>query len=70
MSRGAASDGGASRRWSAPAPARVLAAFSAGIYLEVRTELEPSVIAVVSGEAIRLPNALLLAAELPQRHGG
>jgi hypothetical protein len=46
-------------------PARVLAAFSAGIYLEVRTELEPSVIAVISGEGIRLPNSLLLAAELP-----
>lgn len=46
-------------------PARVLAAFAAGIYLEVRTELEPSVIAVISGEGIRLPNSLLLAAELP-----
>jgi hypothetical protein len=44
----------------------VLAAFAAGIYLEVRTELEPSVIAVISGEGIRLPNALLLAAELPR----
>jgi hypothetical protein len=43
----------------------VLAAFSAGIYLEVRTELEPSVIAVISGEGIRLPNSLLLATELP-----
>jgi hypothetical protein len=43
----------------------VLAAFSAGIYLEVRTELEPSVIAVISGEGVRLPNSLLLAAELP-----
>lgn len=47
-------------------PARVLAAFSAGIYLEVRTELEPSVIAVISGEGIRLPNSLLLATELPR----
>ncbi|MFI7447755.1 DUF2877 domain-containing protein [Nonomuraea sp. NPDC049714] len=46
-------------------PARVLAAFSAGIYLEVRTELEPSVIAVISGAGIRLPNSLLLATELP-----
>ena len=42
-------------------PARVLAAFPAGVYLEVRTELEPHVIAVVTGDATRLPNALVLA---------
>ncbi len=47
-------------------PARVLAAFPAGIYLEVRTELEPSVIAIISGAGTRLPNSLLIAAELPQ----
>jgi hypothetical protein len=46
-------------------PARVLAAFPAGIYLEVRTELEPSVIAVITGEAVRLPNSVLLATPLP-----
>ncbi|WP_246081057.1 DUF2877 domain-containing protein [Nonomuraea mesophila] len=47
-------------------PARVLAAFPGGIYLEVRTELEPSVIAVITGEAIRLPNSVLLAGPLPK----
>ncbi|MGI5272849.1 DUF2877 domain-containing protein [Nonomuraea sp. CA-218870] len=47
-------------------PARVLAAFPAGVYLEIRTELEPSVIAVVTGAATRLPNAVLLAGTLPR----
>lgn len=47
-------------------PARVLAAFPAGIYLEVRTELEPAVIAVVTGPATRLPNSVLLAGALPR----
>ncbi|GAA5079874.1 hypothetical protein HNP84_000777 [Thermocatellispora tengchongensis] len=47
-------------------PARVLAAFPAGLYLEVRTELEPHVIAVLTGEATRLPNAVVLAGELPR----
>lgn len=46
-------------------PARVLAAFPAGVYLQVRTELEPSVIAVITGEATRLPNSVLLAGDLP-----
>ncbi|WP_230465943.1 DUF2877 domain-containing protein [[Actinomadura] parvosata] len=46
-------------------PARVLAAFPAGVYLEVRTEAEPSVIAVITGEATRLPNSVLLAGPLP-----
>ncbi|MGW0197643.1 DUF2877 domain-containing protein [Nonomuraea sp. NPDC003201] len=46
-------------------PARVLAAFPAGVYLEVRTDLEPSVIAVITGAAIRLPNSVLLAGALP-----
>ncbi|WP_214320109.1 DUF2877 domain-containing protein [Nonomuraea sediminis] len=46
-------------------PARVLAAFPAGVYLEVRTDLEPSVIAIITGAATRLPNSVLLAAELP-----
>ncbi|MEO3885776.1 DUF2877 domain-containing protein [Nonomuraea sp. B5E05] len=47
-------------------PARVLAAFPSGIYLEVRTDLEPSVIAVITGEAIRLPNSVLLSGPLPK----
>ncbi|HEX4811158.1 MAG TPA: DUF2877 domain-containing protein [Nonomuraea sp.] len=47
-------------------PARVLAAFPAGVYLEVRTEMEPSVIAVITGAATRLPNSVLLAGPLPQ----
>ncbi|MFG1942945.1 DUF2877 domain-containing protein [Nonomuraea sp. NPDC048826] len=46
-------------------PARALAVFPAGLYLEVRTDLEPSVIAVVTGAATRLPNAVLLAGALP-----
>ncbi|MEV6029875.1 DUF2877 domain-containing protein [Nonomuraea sp. NPDC052116] len=46
-------------------PARVLAAFPAGVYLEVRTDLEPSVIAVITGAATRLPNSVLLAGALP-----
>ncbi|GIH99724.1 hypothetical protein Pta02_17330 [Planobispora takensis] len=47
-------------------PARVLAAFPAGVYLEVRAELEPHVVAVVTGEATRLPNAVVLNAPLPR----
>ncbi|MCG5214030.1 DUF2877 domain-containing protein [Streptosporangium sp. KLBMP 9127] len=47
-------------------PARVLAAFPAGLYLEVRTALEPHVIAVVNGGATRLPNAMILAGPIPQ----
>ncbi|MEV5889428.1 DUF2877 domain-containing protein [Nonomuraea fuscirosea] len=47
-------------------PARVLAAFPAGVYLEVRTDLEPSVIAVITGDATRLPNSVLLSTPLPQ----
>lgn len=46
-------------------PARVLAAFPAGVYLEVRTDLEPCVIAVITGAATRLPNSVLLSGELP-----
>ncbi|WP_371784470.1 DUF2877 domain-containing protein [Streptosporangium subroseum] len=47
-------------------PARVLAAFPSGIYLEVRTELEPHVIAVVTGDATRLPNAMVVTGSMPQ----
>ncbi|MFS1302160.1 DUF2877 domain-containing protein [Streptosporangium longisporum] len=46
-------------------PARVLAAFPAGVYLEVRTELEPQVIAVVTGQATRLPNAMVISGPMP-----
>ncbi|MFF3668965.1 DUF2877 domain-containing protein [Microtetraspora malaysiensis] len=45
-------------------PARVLAAFPLAVYLEVRSEYEPHVIALVSGEAARLPNAVVVAAPL------
>ncbi|MDP9866718.1 MULTISPECIES: DUF2877 domain-containing protein [Streptosporangium] len=47
-------------------PARVLAAFPAGVYLEVRTELEPQVIAVVTGTATRLPNAMVVTGPMPR----
>ncbi|MFI6454364.1 DUF2877 domain-containing protein [Streptosporangium amethystogenes] len=47
-------------------PARVLAAFPAGVYLEIRTELEPQVIAVVTGQATRLPNAMVVTDPMPQ----
>ncbi|WP_271221227.1 DUF2877 domain-containing protein [Streptosporangium carneum] len=47
-------------------PARVLAAFPSGIYLEIRTELEPHVIAVVTGDAVRLPNAMVTNAPMPR----
>lgn len=45
-------------------PARVLAAFPLAVYLEVRTETEPRVLALVTGEATRLPNAVVLAGPL------
>ncbi|MFC0863504.1 DUF2877 domain-containing protein [Sphaerimonospora cavernae] len=45
-------------------PARVLAAFPLAVYLEVRSEAEPHVIAVVTGEASRLPNAVVLTEPL------
>ncbi|MEV7006327.1 DUF2877 domain-containing protein [Streptosporangium sp. NPDC051022] len=47
-------------------PARVLAAFPVGIYLEIRTELEPQVIAVVTGDAVRLPNAMVINDPMPK----
>lgn len=46
-------------------PARVLAAFPAGVYLEVRTELQPRVIAVLRGDAVRLPNAMVINGPMP-----
>ncbi|WP_203991575.1 DUF2877 domain-containing protein [Sphaerisporangium rufum] len=50
-------------------PARVLAAFPQVVYLEVRTDLEPSVVAVVTGAATRLPNAVVVDA-LPATGAG
>jgi hypothetical protein len=46
-------------------PARVLAVFPLGVYLEARGNLEPRVIALVTGEATRLPNAVVLAGPMP-----
>jgi len=46
-------------------PARVLAVFPMGAYLEARGNLEPRVIALVTGEATRLPNAVVLSGPLP-----
>ncbi|WP_432923747.1 DUF2877 domain-containing protein [Microbispora sp. CA-135349] len=45
-------------------PARVLAVFPLALYLEIRSEAEPHVVAVVTGEATRLPNAVVLAGRL------
>ncbi|GAA4227144.1 hypothetical protein FHR32_000179 [Streptosporangium album] len=47
-------------------PARVLAAFPSGIYLEVRTELEPHVVALVTESATRLPNSMVVTGTMPQ----
>ncbi len=46
-------------------PARVLAAFPQGAYLEARGDVEPRVIALVTGEATRLPNSVVLSGPLP-----
>ncbi|MEU6740415.1 DUF2877 domain-containing protein [Streptosporangium sandarakinum] len=46
-------------------PARVLAAFPSAIYLELRVEREPRVVAVTTGGAVRLPNALVTAGTPP-----
>ncbi|MBP2705680.1 DUF2877 domain-containing protein [Microbispora sp. RL4-1S] len=49
---------------SARRPARVLAAFPLAVYLEVRTETEPHVVALVTGQGVRLPNAVVVAGPL------
>ncbi|MDF5752420.1 DUF2877 domain-containing protein [Spongiactinospora sp. TRM90649] len=46
-------------------PARVLAAFPVGVYLEIRADVEPRVIALVTGEGVRLPNSMVLSVPLP-----
>ncbi|MGW4637426.1 DUF2877 domain-containing protein [Sphaerisporangium sp. NPDC004334] len=51
-------------------PARVLAAFPLGLYLEIRTDIEPLVVAVVAGDATRLPNAVVVGDPLPAVSGG
>jgi hypothetical protein len=56
-------------------PARVIAAFPSAVYLEMRVEPragtgqapEPRVLAVVCSDAVRLPNALVLAATRRER---
>ncbi len=48
--------------------ARVIAVFPSAVYLEYRSPAEPKVIALVSSDATRLPNAVVVAArsrELP-----
>ena len=46
-------------------PARVLAVFPLGAYLETRGPSEPRVVCLVTGEATRLPNAVVLSEPLP-----
>jgi Protein of unknown function (DUF2877) len=43
-------------------PARIIAAFPAAVYLEVRGDTEPRVLALVSSDAVRLPNAVVVVA--------
>ncbi|TDD76546.1 DUF2877 domain-containing protein [Actinomadura rubrisoli] len=43
-------------------PARVIAAFPSALYLEMRGEREPRVLAVVTSDATRLPNAMVIVA--------
>jgi hypothetical protein len=43
-------------------PARLIAVFPSAVYLEVRVPAEPRVLAVVSADAVRLPNATVVAA--------
>ncbi|MFI0349711.1 DUF2877 domain-containing protein [Actinomadura sp. 9N407] len=48
-------------------PARVLAAFPSAVYLELRGTAEPRVVAVVSSDAVRLPNAVVMVATRRER---
>jgi hypothetical protein len=43
-------------------PARLIAVFPSAVYVEVRVPAEPRVLAVVSADAVRLPNATVVAA--------
>ncbi|HEX6469280.1 MAG TPA: DUF2877 domain-containing protein [Streptosporangiaceae bacterium] len=42
-------------------PARLIAVFPSAVYLEVRVAAEPRVVAVVSADAVRLPNSIVVA---------
>ncbi|GAA3976163.1 hypothetical protein GCM10023085_68240 [Actinomadura viridis] len=48
-------------------PARVIAAFPSAVYLELRGDTEPRVVAVVSSDAVRLPNAVVVVAARRER---
>jgi hypothetical protein len=51
-----------------PCAARVIAVFSSAVYLEIRSPAEPRVLGLVCSDAVRLPNAIVVAAvsrELP-----
>ncbi|RAY13237.1 hypothetical protein DPM19_21145 [Actinomadura craniellae] len=50
--------------------ARVIAVFPAAIYLQLRTPDEPRVLAVVSSDAVRLPNSVVVAAGSRERPFG
>jgi hypothetical protein len=43
-------------------PARLIAVFPSAVYVEVQVPAEPRVLAVVSADAVRLPNATVVAA--------
>jgi hypothetical protein len=48
-------------------PARVIAVFPSAVYLELRGLTEPRVVAVVSSDAVRLPNAVVVVATCRER---
>ncbi|WP_395105984.1 DUF2877 domain-containing protein [Actinomadura sp. SCN-SB] len=48
-------------------PARVIAVFPSAVYLESRTGTEPRVVAVVTSDAVRLPNAVVVVATCRER---
>jgi hypothetical protein len=50
--------------------ARLIAVFPSALYLEVRVPAEPRVLAVVSTDAVRLPNATVIAASSRQHPFG
>ncbi|MCW2912313.1 MAG: hypothetical protein JWN52_381 [Actinomycetia bacterium] len=43
-------------------PARIIAVFPSAVYLEIRAASEPRVLALVSSDAVRLPNAVVVGA--------
>lgn len=48
-------------------PARVIAVFPSAVYLELRGPAEPRVAAVVTSDAVRLPNAVVMVATRRER---